>query len=49
MESLWALINVNQMIALMPLLSIAFPPNALLLFRILALFNGDILILQKLY
>ena len=45
MESLWALINVNQLIAFMPLMSITFPPSAIVLFKILAFVNGDILIL----
>ena len=49
MEALWALVNVNQMIALMPLMSISFPLNTLLLFKILAFLNGDVLILQQAY
>ena len=32
LESLWVLVNVNQMIALMPLMNIRFPANTLLLF-----------------
>lgn len=37
------------MIAFMPLMSIHFPRNALLLFKLLAFLNGDILILQRAY
>lgn len=49
MESLWALINTNQMIAFMPLMHIHFPSVTLLLFKILAFLNGDILLLQMGY
>ena len=44
-EYLWALINVNQLIAFMPLMDIKFPPSALILFKIIAFVNGDILVL----
>ena len=37
------------MIAFMPLMSIHFPANSLLLFSILSILNGDILILQQAY
>ena len=37
------------MIALMPLMNITFPLNTLLLFKILAFLNGDVLILQQAY
>ena len=49
MESLWSLINVNQMIAFMPLMNIHFPTNALLLFQKLAFLNGDVKVLQEAY
>ena len=49
LESLWVLVNVNQMIAFMPLMNIHFPPNTILLFKFLAFLNGDIYILQKAY
>ena len=43
------MVNVNQMIAFMPLMNIHFPPNTILLFKLLAIFNGDVAILQKAY
>ena len=49
MEALWALISVNQLISLMPLLNINFPGNAFLLFQVLVFVNGDIYILNELY
>ena len=49
MESLWTLMNAYQLIALMPLMRINFPPNAILLFKTLAFINGDLYVLQKAY
>ena len=49
MESLWVLVNVNQMIAFMPLMTIQFPANTLPLFEVLAFLNGDIVLLQLAY
>ncbi len=43
------MVNVNQLIALMPLMSIPFPANTMLLFHILAFLNGDVFILQQAY
>ena len=44
---MWVLVNVNQLIAFMPLMSIHFPANTLLLFEFLAFLNGDILLLER--
>ena len=49
MEALWALINVNQLIALIPLLRIAFPANAFLFFQVLGFINGDVYLLNEAY
>ena len=49
MESMWALICVNQLISLMPLMSVSFPSNMLLLFNLLTFFNGDIYLLLLAY
>ena len=49
MEALWALVNVSQLISLMPLLQLRFPSNTRLLFQILAFLNGDIYLLQFAY
>lgn len=49
MESLWTLINVYQLIALMPLMTIHFPANVLLFFQVCSYINGDIVIFQMAY
>lgn len=49
MESMWVLICINQLISYMPLMSITFPSNMLLLFNILTFFNGDIYVLLLAY
>lgn len=46
---MWALINVNQLIAFMPLMNVRFPPNTILLFKLLAFLNSDIYLLQRAY
>ena len=45
MEPLWALINLNQVIYLFPLLSLNLPANSLLLFRALSFFQGHFIFL----
>ena len=45
LESMWVLVNANQLISFMPLMSVSFPPNTLILFKLLAFFNGDIYLL----
>ena len=49
MESLWALINLNQLIYLFPLLSIDLPSNSLILFRALNFIQGDNILIQYIY
>ena len=49
MEPMWVLISINQLISYMPLMSISFPSNLLLLFNILTFFNGDIYLLLLAY
>ena len=41
MEPLWSLTHSLQLIALMPLLSGSFPPNALLFLQALSFVNGS--------
>ena len=49
MESLWTLLHAYQLIALIPLMTINFPSNTLLFFRVCAFANGDIFILQYVF
>ena len=49
MESLWTLVNVYQLISLMPLMSIHFPSNTLVFLRVCAFINGNIVVLQYAY
>ena len=42
MESMWVLISTDQLISYIPLMSISFPSNMLLLFNILTFFNGEV-------
>ena len=49
MESMWVLISLNQLVSYMPLMSVSFPPNLLLLFKMLSFFNGDVPILLLAY
>ena len=49
MEPLWALINLNQLIFLLPLLSFKFPKNANLVFEVLGFANGDMAAIEYLY
>ena len=49
MEPLWALINLNQLIFLLPLLSFKFPKNANLVFEVLGFANGDMAAIEFLY
>lgn len=49
MEALWVLVNVNQLIASLPLFFVAFPANTMLLFELMAFMNGDIFFLQWAY
>ena len=49
MESLWSLINLNQLVFLFPLLSLDLPSNSLLLFQALSFAQGDMIILVYLY
>ena len=49
MEAMWVLICLNQLISYFPLMSISFPSNMLLLFKILSFLNGDMYILVLAY
>lgn len=49
MEPLWIFINTNQLIYFIPLMSVDFPANALVLFKVLSFANGDLLLLVLLY
>ncbi len=49
MQALWTLVNISQLISLMPLLSIRFPANVMVFFQVLAFINGDIYILTEAY
>lgn len=45
----WNLINTNQLIYFVPLISIPIPPMSLILFKALAFANGDLLPFVYLY
>ena len=49
MESMWVLICINQLISYFPLMSVSFPPNMLLLFKVLSFFNGEVYVLVLAY
>ena len=46
---MWNLINTNQLIYFVPLMSIPIPPMSLILFNVLAFANGDLLPFVYLY
>lgn len=41
LKYLWALINSSQLIAVLPLIDVPMPSNAMILFRMIAIANGD--------
>ena len=41
MEPLWSLVNLNQLLFFLPLLSLEFPKNTQILFQGLAFASGD--------
>ena len=49
MESLWSLINLNQLVFLFPLLSLDLPSNSIPLFEALSFAQGDMMIVEYLY
>lgn len=49
MEPLWVLINTNQLIFMAPLISVSFPLNSIVLFKVLSFVNGDLLLFVIIY
>ena len=48
LKYLWGLVNVSQLMALVPLIDIPVPPNVMILFRFMAVANGDFAFLESL-
>ena len=45
LKYLWGLVNVSQLMALVPLIDVPVPPNVMIIFRFMAIANGDFAIL----
>ena len=48
LKYLWGLVNISQLMALVPLIDIPVPPNVMILFRFMAVANGDFAVLESL-
>lgn len=48
LKYLWALINSAQIIAVLPLIDVPMPSNAMIFFRMIAIANGDFAIMESL-
>lgn len=48
LKYLWSLVNVSQFMALIPLIDIPVPPNVMVIFRFMAVANGDFAIMESL-
>ena len=48
MKYLWGLVNSSQLMALVPLVDVAVPPNVMLIFRFLTVANGALQIMNYL-
>ena len=48
LKYLWAVVNASQLMALMPLIDVPVPPNVMILFRFMAIANGDFTFTYKL-
>lgn len=42
LKYLWGVINASQLMAVMPLIDVPVPPNVMILFRFMAIANGDL-------
>ncbi len=49
MDSLWILINADQLLYFSPLISIKLPQNTLILFKILSFAMGDLYAFETLF
>ena len=48
LKYLWGLVHTSQLMAVLPLVDVPVPPNVMILFRFMAVANGDFAFMESL-